>query len=193
MEGLVPEPTKRVAWVRQESLGDRQEAVAFREEHFPPRPASQPTAAVIDLNGMPTANVGRLRELVLPIAQGIRGGVYGQTVLSLSSTVDGFVDFANDLAIANDVGFFWSATSDDIREAKPLGDLSTTERETLGLVKAAGGETTASELAARADIEATAAGNRLVNLVRKGYLHRIDRPRRDGDLFVDPRSVDATS
>ena len=45
----------------------------------------------------------------------------------------------------------------------------------------------ASDLADRAGIEATAAGNRLVNLVRKGYVYRWERPRREGDLFVDPR------
>src|SRR3990172_2926871 len=77
MEGWVPEPTKRVYWVRQESLGVREEATEFRDANFPPREMRQPTAAVIDFSGMPTANPGRIRELVLPVAQGIRGGVYG--------------------------------------------------------------------------------------------------------------------
>jgi hypothetical protein len=191
MEGWVPEPTKRVYWVRRGSLVDREEATAFRDKYFPPRPLSQPTAAVIDFSGMPTANPGRLRELVLPVAQGIRGGVYGPMVLFVSTADAGLADFVNDLAIANDVGLFWSQTSDNLEDARPLGDLTTTERATLELLKELGGQATAAQFAERAGIEATAAGNRLVNLVRKGYLYRFERTRRDGDLFVDPRGVDA--
>ncbi len=191
MEGWVPEPTKRVYWVRQESLGIREEATEFRDANFPPRAMSQPTAAVIDFSGMPTANPGRIRELVLPVAQGIRGGLYGPMVLFVSTADDGLADFVNDMAVANDVGLFWSTTSDNLEEAKPLGDLTTTERATLELLKHLGGQATAAQLGERAGIEATAAGNRLVNLVKKGYLYRFERTRREGDLFVDPRTVDS--
>ena len=76
---------------------------------------------------------------------------------------------------------------DDLDSARPIGDLTATERSTLELLKDVGGRATASDPADRAGIEATAAGNCLVNLVRKGYVYRCERPRREGDLFVDPR------
>ncbi len=56
---------------------------------FPPGQVTPLTATVIAIHGTPTANPGPLRELVLPVAQAIRGGVYGQTVLFVSSAMDG--------------------------------------------------------------------------------------------------------
>jgi uncharacterized membrane protein len=187
MEGWVPEPTKRVFFVSAETATDRAVATDFRTRNFPPGPVAPLTATVIAIDGTPTANPGPLRELVLPIAQAIRGGVYGQTVLFVSSAMDGVGEYLQDLAIANDVGLYWSENPDDLESARPVGDLTATERSTLELLKNVGGRTTAADLADRAGIEATAAGNRLVNLVRKGYVYRWERPRRDGDLFVDPR------
>ncbi len=42
------------------------------------------------------------------------------------------------------------------------------------------------QLARAISIEPTAAGNRLVNLERKGYVYRISRARRQDDLFIGP-------
>jgi uncharacterized membrane protein len=192
MEGWVPEPTKRVFFVSAETATNRAVATDFRTRNFPPGPVTPLTATVIAIDGTPTANPGPLRELILPIAQAIRGGVYGQTVLFVSSAMDGVGDYLQDLAAANDVGLYWSDSPDDLQSARPVGDLTATERSTLELLKDVGGRATASDLADRAGIEATAAGNRLVNLVRKGYVYRWERPRREGDLFLDPRLANGT-
>jgi DNA-directed RNA polymerase subunit L len=40
-------------------------------------------------------------------------------------------------------------------------------------------------VAGLAGIEVNAAVNRLSSLAKKGYVHRINRPRREGDAFVD--------
>lgn len=191
MEGWVPKPTKRVFFVSAATATDRTIATEFRTRNFPPGPVAPMTATVIAIDGTPTANPGPLRELVLPIAQAIRGGVYGQTVLFVSSSMDGVGDYLQDLAVANDVGLFWTEDSDNLESARPIGDLTPTERSTLELLKDGGGRATASDIAERAGIESTAAGNRLVNLVRKGYVYRWERTRREGDLFVDPRLGDA--
>jgi uncharacterized membrane protein len=193
MEGWVPEPTKRVFFVSAETATDRAAATHFRTRNFPPGAVTPLTSMVIAIDGTPTANPGPLRELVLPIAQAIRGGVYGQTVLFVSSAMDGVGDYLQDLAFANDVGLYWSENPDDLESARPVGDLTPTERSTLGLLKDVGGRATASDLAERAGIEATAAGNRLVNLVRKGYVYRWERPRSEGDLFVDPRVANSAT
>ncbi len=112
-------------------------------------------------------------------------------VLFVSTAHAGLADFVNDMAGANDVGLFLSTSSDNLEDARSLGDLTTTERATLELLKHFGGQATAAQLAERAGIEDTAAGNRLVNLVKKGYLYRFERTRREGNLFVDPRCVDS--
>ena len=123
MEGWVPEPTKRVFFVSAETATDRAAATDFRTRNFPPGPVTPLTATVIVIDGTPTANPGPLRELVLPIAQAIRGGVYGQTVLFVSSAMDGVGDYLQDLAFANDIGLYWSENPDDLESARPVGDL----------------------------------------------------------------------
>ena len=51
---------------------------------------------------------------------------------------------------------------------------------------------TASSLAATESIKPGAATNRLVNLDREGYLVRQPRGRREGDLYIEPRSATST-
>ena len=48
---------------------------------------------------------------------------------------------------------------------------------------------TASKLAAEEGIKPSAATNRLVNLDRVGYLVRQPRGRREGDVYIEPRSA----
>jgi hypothetical protein len=77
-----------------------------------------------------------------------------------------------------------------LREARPIGALTTAEMETYGLIRTAGGEVTSSRVAEMAGIEVNAAVNRLSALARKGYIHRVPRSRREGDAFVDLLSLD---
>jgi len=48
---------------------------------------------------------------------------------------------------------------------------------------------TASRFATETDLELTAAGNRLTNLARRGYVLRIPRSRRHGDEFLTLRAA----
>jgi len=49
--------------------------------------------------------------------------------------------------------------------------------KTLQVLHRVGATVTASNFGVRVGIEATTAGNRLVNLAKKGYVHRIERSR----------------
>ena len=80
----------------------------------------------------------------------------------------------------------------DLQQATPIGSLTSTEISTLDTVVMLGGHVTASALAETAGIRPSAATNRLVNLDREGYLLRQPRGRRDGDLYIEPRSATAT-
>ena len=55
-----------------------------------------------------------------------------------------------------------------------------------------GGQVTASRLAETEGIKPSAAINRLVNLDREGYLVRQLRGRREGDVYIEPRSATST-
>ena len=79
-----------------------------------------------------------------------------------------------------------------LREHSQLPCLDETERSTLNTINVLGGQVTASSLAATEGIRPSAAANRLVKLDREGYLVRRPRGRREGDLYVEPRSATST-
>jgi hypothetical protein len=74
-----------------------------------------------------------------------------------------------------------------LAEAEAVGVLTATERETLEILRQLGGRVTVANFADASGLEPSAATNRLVNVAQKGFVHRVERPRRDGLLFVDPR------
>jgi hypothetical protein len=145
--------------------------------------------AVLDLSGKQFTPAS-LRALIGALGQGLRGGVYGDLKLVLVVTDDAVREFI--ALMAREYGWpIYVATSTDprdVEEAEPVGGLTEAELETLREVQALGGWATVANLAALLDLEASAANNRLVNIERKGYLYRFKRPRRAGDLFIDPRT-----
>lgn len=171
---------------------DRRAAAVFRDRAFPERASEDPTLAVLDLTGVfPTPGV--LQDLVLPLAQRIRGGLLGTCYLVVCTHDSGVADFLRYLAREHALPLFVASSTAALGEAQPLGDLTSTEQTTLNLLLEQGGAATASELAHWIGLGPTAAGNRLVNLARKGFLYRQTQPRREGDLFVDPRAATAAS
>jgi DNA-binding Lrp family transcriptional regulator len=80
-----------------------------------------------------------------------------------------------------------SSSSEDVRRARPAGDLTETEKQTLAALAEAGGRATVAALSDRVGIEPTALNNRLAKLDSKGYVYRYRRPRSVGDIYLDPR------
>ena len=175
---------------------DRRQAAFLRDQFFPPITAiSEPTIAVLNLTGV-FPSPGFLQDLILPLAQRIRGGLYSQLKLFVITHDVGVADFLSYLAKEQDLALFVVAPSDSasplseaLSSACPLGDLTSTEKTTLNILVQLGGTVTASEFARNVGIEATAAGNRLVNLTQKGFLFRFEQPQREGHLYVDPRAL----
>lgn len=130
-----------------------------------------------------------LREVIVTVGEDIRAGRYGNFTFVVASEDDATRGVISDIAAAQEVSLFLSSSPTDLRKAEPVGDLTTKDRETLGVVLAAGGTVSAADLATQLDIEQTTAGNRLIALNKKGYLQRIERPHPVGDLFADIRSV----
>jgi hypothetical protein len=165
---------------------DRHEVAQYREQEFPATAAGWLRVFVINLEGGFFAP-GALKDMILPVAQAIRSGAYGSAVLAVVSSDDGTVEFLEALAERHDLPLFILPFPDaPLSAARPVGALTTTETQTLTLLRRDGGEVTSSRVASLAGIELNAAVNRLSGLVRKGYIHRVSRPRREGDAFIDP-------
>src|SRR5450631_363403 len=164
---------------------DRHEIARFRDESFPPTASGLGQVFLINLDGG-FFSPGSLVEMILPVAQSIRAGVYGPTALVVITSDDSTIEFLEALASRHDLSFFISTSANQpLSEARPVGTLTATEAETLALVRRDGGNVTSSRVATLAGIEPNAAVNRVSSLVRKGYLHRDSRPRSEGDAFGD--------
>lgn len=164
---------------------DRPAAATLRDLNFPLTAVPAPTVAILDLTGvLPTPGV--LEDYILPLAQRIRGGLYGQLMLVVRTHDTGVADFVDYLAKAHHLAMFVILSSPTGVETRPVGDLTSTDQTTLNIVAGLGGQVTASELARDIGIGVTAAGNRLVNLAKKGYIYRISPAHQKGDRFMVP-------
>jgi len=182
----------RVISVRPGTSGgvwvDRKSTAILRDQPFPPTAfgVAGPTVIDIDLTGMfPTPGV--LQDFIVPLMQRIRGGIYDRMTLFVRTHDKSVVDFLDMLAKLHNFAMFVRTSNELYKESLPVGDLTGTERTTLNVLVDVGGAVTATELANDIGIEPTAASNRLVNLAKKGVVYRVSQPRREGDLFVDPR------
>ena len=153
--------------------------------------SDSPQILVLDLGGSAYTPLA-LQELILPLAQRIRGGEYGIMRLFISTSNPGVGDYIRYMAQAHELPLYLSPSHSNLREGHPVGGLTETERGTLDTIIAFGGRVTASSLAAIDSIRPSAATNRLVNLDREGYLLRQPRGRREGDFYFEPRSATAT-
>jgi hypothetical protein len=154
-------------------------------------PSGDPQVLVLDLAGI-AFTPAALQELILPLAQRVRGGEHGTVRLVITTTDPGVSDFIRYMAEAHQLPLYLSHSPFDLREATPVGALTRTARSTLDTINVLGGHVTASKLAVTERIRPSAAVNRLVNLDREGYLVRHQRGRREGDLYIEPRSATST-
>lgn len=152
------------------------------------RHSSGPQVLVLDLAGFALTPSG-LQELLLPLAQRIRGGEYGAIRLVISTADAAVADFVRYMAQAHQLPLYLTPSPLELSEGIPIGNLTTTESSTLDTVFALGGQVTASMLAETEGLQPSAATNRLVKLDREGYLFRLPRGRREGDVYIEPRSA----
>lgn len=136
---------------------------------------------------IPTPNI--LQNVIVAMAEDVRAGRYGNFAFVVSSQDDATRNVVKNIAAAQDLPIFITDSSIHLKNAEPVGALTPRDRETLDHVLSEGGTVTATEFAQQLGIEQTTAGNRLIALVRKGYLQRVERPHPSGDQFIDPRSV----
>jgi hypothetical protein len=164
---------------------DHHQIARYRNEEFRPTATNLDRIFSINLEGC-FFSPGALKEMILPLGQSLRSGVYGSAALVIVTSDDAVIEFLEALAEKHELPLFLSAAPDaPLSQARPIGALTTAEIETYGLIRSAGGEVTSSRVADIAGIEVNAAGNRLSALAKKGYVQRVSRSRREGDAFID--------
>lgn len=161
---------------------------AYRDALVKPSGVQEPTVLAIDLEGrFPLAEV--IHELVVPLAQAANSGRLGPLVVVICTPSAKLRDTLAALAEKHKLALFVAPSADRLGEAEPIGDLTSTERQTLDKVHHLGGSVSVSAFAKAAGLTAPAATNRLVNVLQKGFMQRADRPRTEGVLYMDPRAA----
>ena len=129
-----------------------------------------------------------LLELFASTVRAVHDVSDGDVVLVVSTSQPSVAQVARMVATSMDVSLYVadSASIESVADAAPAGRLTTSEWDTLSTIGRMGGRVTVSEFASRNSLEVTAAGNRLANLAKRGYVNRIARSRRQGDEFVSP-------
>jgi DNA-binding MarR family transcriptional regulator len=172
---------------------DRHQIAEYRNKEFPPTATDWERIFSINLEGC-FFSPGALKEMILPLGQSLRTGMYGSAALVVVTSDDAVIEFLEALAEKHELPIFLSPAPDaPLSRARPIGALTAAEAQTYGLIRSAGGEVTSSRIADLAGIEVNAAVNRLSTLAKKGYVHRVSRPRREGDAFIDLLSAAPTS
>jgi hypothetical protein len=131
-----------------------------------------------------------LIDILTPLARAVRAARHGEFLLVVVASDPGVVQVAEMFAVAQDVPMFVTSSIDEVTRARPVGKLTPAESDSLQWMDRLGGRVTVSGFAKAADLEQTAAGNRLANLSRRGYVQRVPRSRRDGDEYVTPAYYD---
>lgn len=170
-------------------LSDPEQAMHLMSQFVAETGPPEAHVAVLELRGK-LFSPASLRDLIVRLGQRVRGGVYGDLKLVLVADDPATREIVGLLAREHSLPVYLASSFDpeSVEEADPVGSLTAAELETLEQLRALGGVASVVRMAELLELEPNAATNRLVNVERKGYLHRIKRGRRQGDLFVDPRT-----
>ena len=97
-----------------------------------------PQVFVLDLAGIALTPLA-LQELILPLAQRIRGGEYGAVRLVVCTIDPGVADFIRYMAQVHQLPLYLSHSLSELSESVPIGDLTQTESSTLDTIIMLGG------------------------------------------------------
>ncbi|HVA10220.1 MAG TPA: hypothetical protein VNG12_26180 [Acidimicrobiales bacterium] len=160
---------------------------AFLASAVQPSGVEGPTVLIINLEGR-FPGAAALYELMVPFGRAISSGAYGQLALVFATPDPTLASVIRAIAQSVGIGMFLAPSADALDEAEPIGPLTPTDIETLEVLRRLGGRASVSMLAQAADIDHKAAGNRLTLLDQKQLVLRVDRSRREGHLYLDPRA-----
>jgi hypothetical protein len=160
--------------------------VDFANNLVKPTGAHDPTVLLINLEGR-FLSATMLYELLVPLSGAIVAGAHGSIALVVATPDPALADVIRAIAHMYKLPLFLTTSKDEIGDAEPLGPLTPSDLETLQALKVLGGRASVSMVAQEAGIDHKAAGNRLSTLDDRHMVLKVNRPRRQGDLFLDPR------
>jgi hypothetical protein len=169
-------------------LVDRELIRQFRSWVLEASGVKEPTVLAINLEGrFPSA--AALVELIVPLGEVARAQTLGPLAVVLCTTDEGVRQTVRAVAFTQDLALYLAPAVDRLAEAEPVGPLTPSDQHTLEVLRGLGGRATVATFAGATGLEAPAATNRLMNVQKKGMVHRVERSRREGVLFVDPRAA----
>jgi DNA-binding Lrp family transcriptional regulator len=152
-----------------------------------------PRRLVLELSGGANFTPAALEEIVVPLGERYLSGKGGDIAGIVFVSPDEALQRAI-LALGRNYGFpFYVASSrrsEDVRNAQAATELSAAEIETMEAIAKHGGHATAAQLATALSLEAPAVNNRVTNLSRRGLVYKVERNRRQGAEYVDPRYLE---
>jgi hypothetical protein len=153
-----------------------------------PSGVSVPTVLIVNLEGrFPSASA--LYELVVPLGRAVQAKAHGELALVLATPDPTLRAVIGAIAQSSGLCLFVTPSADSLSFAEPVGPLTASDLETLSVLRRIGGRATVSALAQAAAIDHKAAGNRLDSLDQRQLVLRVDRARRQGNVYLDPRSA----
>lgn len=154
----------------------------------PPTDPNNPVVYVLDLAGIsPSVRIlDDIMSKLVPIVDRRAPHSLAFVVATEDAAVRHFVQM---LALERDLPLYVSDSASplSVMGAIPVGQLSSTEQQTLSSIERLGGRVTAGQLAQELGIKPTAANNRLATLETKGLIYRQSQPGRSPDVFIDHR------
>jgi hypothetical protein len=145
-----------------------------------------PTVLVVNLEGR-FLSAAAVYELVVQLGRAIAARSYGEVALVLATPDPGLGAVIRAIAESTGLSLFLTPSADSLDLAEPIGPLTPSDLETLETLRRLGGRASVSAVAQAANIDHKAAGNRLSILDQRQLVLRVDRPRREGHLYLDPR------
>lgn len=161
---------------------------AWRDATFKPtQNKAVPQGWVINLEDT-AMTAEALYELVVPLGEQVRDGSFGQAALFVASGSPQVRSMLEAMAVQNEFPLFiLDSLEGSLRDATPVGPITDTDRTVLSYTMASGGIATSARLAGAENITVAAASNRLADSSDRGYLAKHERPRKQGNQFIDPR------
>jgi predicted transcriptional regulator len=168
--GLIEDP-RLIDWFRTSVLGESE--------------AHAPSVLAINLEGR-FFTTPALHALVIPLGQAVQNRTHGDIKLIFATPDPSARDTIAALANLYSLPLYLAPSINQLSQSEPVGPLTAGEHDTIDLMRRLGGRVTVAQLAEEGGLEQPAAANRLNSVVAHNFVHRVDRPRSEGHLYMAP-------
>jgi predicted transcriptional regulator len=158
---------------------------SFRTSALGESEAHAPSVLAINLEGR-FFTTPVLYNLVVPLGQAVQNRTHGDVKLIFATPDQSVRETIRALAEAYALPLYLADSISRLAEAEAVGPLTAGEHDTIDLMRRLGGRVTVAQFAEEANLEQPAAANRLNSVVAHNFVHRVDRPRSEGHLYMAP-------